>query len=423
MDIILATFKWIFNFITYLALVIQSYYLFLSIFGFYTKRRKEKENGFRKFAIVIPAHNEELVIGETVKAALKLDYPKELFDVYVISDNSTDSTSKVAREASATVIERNEPDKGGKAYALNYFFEKLKTMDKGYRSIAVLDADNIVHPNFLKEMNKKLNQGYKVAQGFLDSKNPYDSFISSSYAIEFWTTNRMLKLSRDNLGLSSSLGGTGFAMDLDIIEKFGWDTTCLTEDLEFTSKLVLNGYKVGWCHNARVYDESPTEFMQSFRQRKRWMQGYADVYSKYFWPLLKKAIKDFDFKAADCALCVIQPLLFILFGLNIIIMSYRSIVSIPLVIEKYMHFNFFVEFGFLDVLLGILLVYQTIYIPIQLSMDKKLSLKSIRSLILYPIYALTWIPAAVLGILNKNDKVWVHTKHSRAIKLDEIQKS
>lgn len=412
--------KLIFNLITYTALVIQGYYLFLSLFGFFIKKRPEVNKGKRSFAVVIAAHNEEEVIAQTIRAIKKQNYPNELFDIFVIADNCSDGTKKIAEKFDTTVVERHDTEKVGKGYALQYFFEKLLKLSKKYTTLVIVDADNIMHQDFLMEMNKKMNQGYKVVQGFLDSKNPFDSYITSCYAIEFWTTNRMLKLSRDNIGLSAQLGGTGFAMDTDILEKFGWDATCLTEDLEFTCKLVLNGYKVGWCHSARIYDESPIGLKQSFRQRRRWMQGYADVYSNYFLKLIKKGVKEINPIAFDCALCILQPILFIIFGLNILILAYRSIVNMPEVINTYLNMNFMNKFTLADILLGILIVYQTVYVPVQLYLDKKLSLKSIVALITYPFYSITWIPAAIIGIINKNDKKWTHTKHTRSIGIEDI---
>ncbi len=149
----------------------------------------------------------------------------------------------------------------------------------------MFDADNLVHKNFLKEMNKKMCKGYKVVQGYLDSKNPEDTWITGSYSIAFWSCNRMFQLARYNLGLSSQLGGTGFCIDTDILKELGWGATCLTEDLEFSCKIILNGYKVGWAHDAIIYDEKPLTLGQSWRQRKRWMQGFADVSSRYFLSL------------------------------------------------------------------------------------------------------------------------------------------
>ncbi len=162
-------------------------------------------------------------------------------------------------------------------------------------------------------------KGYKVVQGYIDSKNPNDSWITGSYSIAFWTANRLFQLARANLGLSNQIGGTGFCMDSETLKELGWGATCLTEDLEFTCKLVLNGHKVGWAHNARVYDEKPLTLKQSWNQRKRWMQGFADVSSRFFTKLIKKAFKERSFVALDCALYTVQPFVTLLLALSAIL--------------------------------------------------------------------------------------------------------
>ena len=71
-------------------------------------------------------------------------------------------------------------------------------------------------------------------------------------------------------------------MNTELLKKLGWGATCLTEDMEFTMKLALNDERVGWAHDAIIYDEKPLTLVQSWRQRKRWMQGHADVASRFF---------------------------------------------------------------------------------------------------------------------------------------------
>lgn len=98
----------------------------------------------------------------------------------------------------------------------------------------------------------------------------------------------MIQLARNNIGLSNQLGGTGFAISTETLKELGWGATCLTEDLEFSVKLVLSGEKVGWAHDAIIYDEKPLTLKASWKQRKRWMQGFADVSTRYGMKLLKK---------------------------------------------------------------------------------------------------------------------------------------
>lgn len=408
-----------------------------------------------------------MVIGKIIESLEALDYPKNLYDIFIIADNCTDNTAKIAKTYDGVyVCERNVPDKRGKGYALEWMFSKLFNMDKDYDAIAIFDADNLVSKNFLKEMNYKMLKGYKVVQGYIDSKNPNDSWITGSYSIAFWTANRLFQLARANLGLSNQIGGTGFCMDSETLKELGWGATCLTEDLEFTCKLVLNGHKVGWAHNARVYDEKPLTLKQSWNQRKRWMQGFADVSSRFFTKLIKKAFKERSFVALDCALYTVQPFVTLLLalsailtliqnnssrGANIFVISYLfspwvwktfSIIQFlftPLImlLEKKLSKGMFLTFSAysLNVFLFALIlgnkpklyevavlsiIYLGAFISLLYVVDRKKSLKMFIWYLLYGIYTLTWIPITIQGILNKNNKEWSHTKHIREMSIQEM---
>lgn len=454
--------------------VITMYYLLLSLFGLYKKEDKgaNKFEPSKKFALLVAAHNEEMVIAKIIESLNELDYPKDMYDIFVIADNCDDNTASIARGYGVNVYERNVPDKRGKGYALEWMFDRIFRMDEKYDAIAIFDADNLISKNFLKEMNYKLSQGYKVVQGYIDSKNPEDSWITQSYSISFWSANRLFQLARANLGLSNQIGGTGFCMDTGILKKLGWGATCLTEDLEFTCKLVLNGHKVGWAHNAIVYDEKPLTLKQSWNQRKRWMQGFTDVSSRFFFKLIIKAIKDRSFIKLDCALYTIQPFLTLLIGLSALltvlhnqgfriyainadisdgvwrIFSIVQFIFTPLimVLENKLSKKMFATFAifslnvmvvseivsilfhvtedkpatFIQMLQGNI-IYIGIFILVIAMIDRKRSLKIFVWYLLYGIYTLTWIPITIQGILDRNNKEWSHTKHIRQISIQEIE--
>ncbi|HOA97256.1 MAG TPA: glycosyltransferase family 2 protein, partial [Acetivibrio saccincola] len=272
------------------------YFFGISIFGWLYRKTYKNKDFFpnKKFALIVAAHNEEKVITHIIDSLFKQNYPKNLFDVFVIADNCTDKTAEIAEKHGAIVYRRFNSTLRGKGHALEWMFERIFEMDKKYDAICVFDADNLVSSNFLLEMNKQLCRGHKVIQGYIDSKNPYDSWITCSYSIAFWLSNRIFQLPRYYLGLSCGLCGTGFCIDIDVLKKIGWGATCLTEDLEFTMKLVLKDMKVAWAHNAVVYDEKPLTLKQSWNQRKRWMQGHADCTSRFLGPLFKKAFRNGD---------------------------------------------------------------------------------------------------------------------------------
>lgn len=441
------------------------YYLILGMFGLFRKKEKKNYDPKNRFALLIAAHNEEVVIGSLIESMLKLNYPKEMYDIFVIADNCNDDTAKISKSYGVNVCERFNKDKRGKGYALEWMFAKLFKMDKQYDAVAIFDADNLVHKDFLKEINSKLQEGYKVVQGYIDSKNPNDSWISTAYSIAFWTQNRMFQLARANVGFSNQIGGTGFAIEINTLKKLGWGATCLTEDLEFTCKLVLNNEKVGWAHDAMIYDEKPLKLGQSWTQRKRWMQGFTDVASRYFFKLIKKSIKERKFYIFDCALYVLQPFITLLLGIS-------AVLTLMQVDSSGMNI-FVISYLFSDVGWKAFAAIQFLITPLVLAIDKKVTkpflaimvlyssnvfvvpylVKAIENtqiswaigilynlsfliitwvflgrknmillfrFLLYGLYTLTWIPITIQGIINKNNKDWNHTKHVRNIEIIDV---
>lgn len=402
--------------------IISLYFLFLSFFGLIKIKSKKKRDPETSFALIVAAHNEEQVIKGIIDSLKRLDYPKELYDIFVIADNCTDNTATIARQYGAQVFERVDKDKRGKGYALEWMFSNIFSMKKQYDSVAVFDADNLVSKNFLREINNKFLDGYKVVQGYLDSKNPNDTWITANYSISFWLSNRIFQLARSNVGLSSQLGGTGFCIKTDTLKELGWGATCLTEDLEFTCKLVLNGHKVGWAHDAVVYDEKPLTLGQSWAQRKRWMQGFADVESRYFFKLLKKGLKEFNFVVLDCALYSIQPIVLIMLGIALALNLYNQVANVPEMVAGIVSTINNFNSNITKVGGSFLMVLQFLYSPLILLLEKKLSFKILFYYLLNPIYSLTWVPISIQGIIDKNKKEWSHTVHTRNIDITELEK-
>ena len=234
-----------------------------------------------KFMAIIPAHNEEAVVVNLIESLKKQNYNKELYDIYVIADNCTDNTAKVAKEAGAIVYERFDSTKKTKGYALDWFLQQKIQEDADYDAVCIFDADNIVDKNFIKNMNKKLCQGEDVVQGYRDIKNPTDSWVTAGYAIFYWTMHRFYHLARYNIGLSPLLNGTGFMVRFDILKPNGWKTVTLTEDIEFSLQRIIKGKKLGWATDAIVYDEQPVGFKQSWSQRSRWTVGHMQCIHEY----------------------------------------------------------------------------------------------------------------------------------------------
>lgn len=362
--------------------------------------------------MVASAYNEEAVIGQLVENLLKLDYPKELYDVFVVADNCTDKTALIAKEAGAIVHQRFNNEKRGKGYALEWLFHRIFKMEKQYDAVIIFDADNLVNQSFLTEMNSKLCQGHKIIQCYLDSKNPFDTWVTNAFSITFWLSNRMLQLARYNTGhLSNILGGTGMCIDTSVLKKIGWGATSLTEDLEFTMKALTYGIKTTWAHDAIVYDEKPLTFAQSWRQRKRWAIGQIDCAGRYLFPLLIKSFKERKIMYFDAAVHLFQPAL-------TLIATFFMFVNMVSIIQPYYTHVFSVVMPWTG--WQILSAFQLLYPVAALALDR-LPWRAYLGLILYPVFIYSWIPICFLGFINRNEKEWSHTKHTRAIAIEEVE--
>lgn len=392
-----------------IVIFVTLYYFVLSIMGL---RRKPENRDFapmNKFAVVIAAHNEEMVIAPLIENLKNLDYPKELFDIFVVADNCTDNTAFLARNAGACVYQRVNDTKRGKGYALEWLFEKIFALQKTYDAFVLFDADNLVKMNFLTEMNIKLCQGEKIIQGYIDSKNPYDTWVTNTFSIAFWLMNRLVQLPRFSLGLSNTLAGTGMCISYDTLKKLGWGAHSLTEDLEFTMRALENGIKTSWAHDAVVYDEKPLRFMQSCYQRKRWAQGQVDVAGRYMIPLTIKGLREKKWMYLDAALHLFQPF----FVLLAVIFLFLQIFTF---LQPY-YLNFFIDYipwSFWQIVSG----GSSVFPFIAMYLDK-IPWKAYWGLILYPIFMYSWIPILIIGIFHHNRKEWSHTAHTRSISYDE----
>ncbi len=396
-----------------LILSLGAYYFVISVFSFIPKREKPLDKiTDRDYAVVVAAHNEEKVIKNLIDSLTQQNYPKDKYEIFVIADNCDDSTAEVARNAGATVYERTDTECRGKGFALEWMFAKIYEMERKFDSIIIFDADNIVDKDFLKNLNVQHNRGARVVQGYIDSKNPTDSWISYSYSIAFWSVNKLFQQSRYNLGLGCQLCGTGFSVDVSVLKEIGWGATCLTEDMEFTMKLGLNDIKVSWANDARVYDEKPLTLSQSWKQRVRWMQGHADVASRFCVKLIKKSFKEHKLAPFDCAIYLLQPVRIITNGLITVMAWIQSVYP-----ESNLVLYGLVPQGIWNTFV----IMQALWLPLVLFVEKKATKHLLIHYFTYMVYSLTWVPIAIVGIAKKNQKEWFHTQHTRTISINEME--
>ena len=228
-----------------------------------------------RFAVLIAARNEELVIGPLINSLLAQNYPPELYDIWVIPNNCTDNTARAARGVGARVLECTVPVKS-KGEVLRFAYRRLR--GRRYDAWCVFDADNLAHPDFLAEMNCAWLAGAGAAQGYRDSKNPHDTPLSGCSSLYYWMMDRFHNGGRAGAGLSAMITGTGFMVSDRVLRKLGgWNSATISEDLELTAQCVLAGERVWWVPEAITYDEQPLTWAESRKQRRRWSSGTIQV--------------------------------------------------------------------------------------------------------------------------------------------------
>lgn len=246
------------------------------------RKSKRTPGGVKKhrFAVLIAARNEQSVIPHLLHSIQSQDYPADLITPFVVADNCTDASADVARENGAVVYLRFNTEQVGKGYALNYLLERINE-DYGWDQFdcyMIFDADNVLLPNYFTEMNKVCAEGYKAFTGYRNTKNVASSWVSAGYTIWYLHDSCHLNQSRSRLGLTCAVTGTGFGFTTELLKEMNnWNFFTLTEDIEFSTWCAVRGIRIGYCHDAILFDEQPKTFRQSWRQRTRWSQGGIQV--------------------------------------------------------------------------------------------------------------------------------------------------
>ena len=392
----------------------QFFYIFI---GLLKKPQKFVAKAQHRFAVVVSARNESSVIGNLINSIKSQNYPSELVDVFVIADNCTDNTAEVARDAGAIVYERFNKQQVGKGYALDWMFKIIQSdhADKNYEGYIIFDADNILDPNYIKEMNKVFDNGYRIITSYRNSKNYDTNWITAGYSLWFLREARYLNNARMQLGTSCAISGTGFLVSAEVIrENGGWIHHLLTEDIEFTTDSIIKGEKIGYCANAVLYDEQPTLFSQSYTQRLRWAKGFYQVFKNYGAKLVKGAFKG-SFSCFDMLMTISPAMLLTLISIaiNIVAIPVGLITQspdLPLLVKTLAQtlMNFYGMFLLLGTITAV-----TEWNQIHCSKGKKIAY-----LFTFPLFMLTYVPIAIVALFRKVE--WKPINHSVSKSLTEI---
>jgi len=261
-----------------------------------------------RFRVLIPAHNEETMIKDTLAAASLLDYPADRFEIHVVADNCTDRTAEIARLCNVQTHERIAPDDPGKGPALSWLIDSLPSGEPS-DVIVIIDADSIVEPSFLTALSAHFEQGAEVVQAYYAVRDESLGGEVGLRSAAFAVRHLVRPAGRVGLGGSSSLYGNGMAFTEEVARSFAWSAH-LTEDLEMGLRLLLSGKSVGFEPDAVVRGEMPETRDSADSQHERWESGRRSVARSYVPKLANAAMKGVDNKRwpyIDAALDITMP--------------------------------------------------------------------------------------------------------------------
>ena len=245
---------WLLVALTGICYLYQVVYL---IIPFFVKPRPHQSARLHRYAILIAARNEEAVLPHLLDSIAAQDYPAELLTTFVVADNCTDRTAQVAQDRGARVFVRNNRTQVGKGYALHFLLDKLQQTEglDRFDAFLVFDADNLLQPDYVTEINRTCSDGYEAFCGYRNTKNFGSSWVSAGYALWYLHDSVHLNQSRMLLGTSCAVSGTGFGFTRQLLERCGgWSFFTLTEDIEFNTWCATRGVRIGYCPSAMVFD-------------------------------------------------------------------------------------------------------------------------------------------------------------------------
>jgi cellulose synthase/poly-beta-1,6-N-acetylglucosamine synthase-like glycosyltransferase len=371
-------------------------YNFILVGAYFFIRGKDSIHDIpqNKFCILIPAYNEELLLGRLLDSLHCIDYPRELYKLYVVADNCDDQTANIARTKEVTCLVRTNLDLRGKGYALSWALEQL-SLDS-FDAILIIDADNYVDSQILKELDNSFKQGACVIQCHNTLANPESSWFTRILYVVRVIDNTLVHYAKQKLGLSSFLMGNGMCISVCVLKRYPWGAFTLSEDFEYYTRLILNGIHIDFNYFAKVYHQESISLGQAYSQRSRWAAGKFYLMRRYAWPLLMHGVRQRRIKDIEASFIILLPHTSLLFNLSLLIF----VVS------------WLIRRSYIILITSTILLLQIFYLIIGLFVAKA-STKTIVSLLYAPIYLVWKGGVDLICLLGLSNKEWKRTSRSK----------
>src|SRR5262245_24127437 len=259
-----------------------------------------------RIEVLVPAHDEESGVADTVRSLLDVDYPRPSFRVIVVADNCRDRTAAVAEAAGAEVLVREDPERRGKGYALRFGFDHVLARGEA-EAVAVVDADTVVSANLLRAFAARFAEGASARQAHYGVRNAGESWRTRLLAIAFGAIHGVRSLARERLGLSCGLRGNGMAFTCAVLREVPHQAFTVVEDVEYGVFLAYRGHRVEYVAEAEVLGQMAATAGVSRAQRSRWEGGRRSMARAHVAPLLQRAFRARSAVLADLAADLLVP--------------------------------------------------------------------------------------------------------------------
>ncbi len=374
--------------------------------------REHKPRTMKSYAVLIAARNEEQVLPHLLRSIRAQDYPQDKIEVYVVADNCTDDTARVAREQGAQVLERFNTERRGKGYALHDLIGYIRSLGKldNYDAFLVFDADNLLARDYVRQINRLCCDGYAAFCGYRNSKNFGTNWLTSGYSLMFLHDCVHMNRARMNIGSSCIVSGTGFGFTRQVLERCGdWSFFTLTEDTQFSYWCAANGIRIGYCPEAMVYDEQPSSFSQSWNQRLRWVQGSFQVATKS-GAALGRGVLHGSYPCYEC-------LTMSLWGYGLAAFSLLLQLLCVLLFDGAREFALTLGSWLVNIYAS-LFVIGMLTLVTQWKRIPATRLEKLRALPTFPLFMLTFIPIAAAAPFSRFQ--WKPIRHSVAVSAESL---
>lgn len=234
-----------------------------------------------RFAVLFPAYKEDKVIEQAVQSFLEQEYPKESYDVVVISDKMKESTNQRLRQLPVELL-TIDFENSSKAKALNFAMDKLS--DRKYDMVVIMDADNTVHPDFLQKFSNAYESGANVIQAHRMAKNA-NTNTAILDAVSEEINNSIFRKGHVKLGLSSALIGSGMAFEFSWFKENIKKVFSSGEDKELEGLLLKQRIYIDYLDDVPVYDEKTPKDEIFYNQRRRWIASQYNALTNSFLDL------------------------------------------------------------------------------------------------------------------------------------------